>query len=107
MKKTVPTLANGRDDPLLAAGTHLDNFDGIRQAQVSRDTHRLAAIAQKQLGDTGHSKPSKGYTDSLSRLGTDGSGLQGIKISGLEQRTGRQDPFAADATATDGANADP
>jgi hypothetical protein len=40
----------------------------------------------------------------------DGSGLQGIKISGLEQRTGRQDPFVANATgpqATDGANADP
>jgi hypothetical protein len=75
-------LANGRDDPLLAAGTHLDSFDGIRQAQVSRDTHSLAAITQKQLGDTGHSKPRKGYTDSLSRLGADGSGLQGIEIRG-------------------------
>ena len=71
MEKTVPALANGRDDPLLAAGTHFDGFDGIRQAPVSRDPYRLAAIAQKQLGNTGHRKPREGYTRSLSRSGTD------------------------------------
>ena len=50
----------------MAAGTPLDSFDGIRQAQVSRDTYRLAAIAQKQLRHTGHDKPGMGYTSSLS-----------------------------------------
>jgi hypothetical protein len=45
---------------------------------VSRDPYRLAAIAQKQLGNTGHDRPRKGYTGSLSRLGADSPGLQGI-----------------------------
>jgi hypothetical protein len=109
MEKAVPALANGRDDPLLAAGTHLDSFDGIRQAQVSRDPYRLAAIAQKQLGDTGHSKPRKGYTRSLSLSGADDSCLQCIEISGFQQWVGRQDPIPAHATghqANDGAHAD-
>jgi len=84
MEKTVPALANGRDDPLLAAGTHFDGLDGIRQAQVSRDPYRLAAIAQKQLGNTGHDKPRKGYTGSLSRSGADSPGLQGIDVRAFQ-----------------------
>lgn len=67
MEKAVPALANGRDDSLQTAGTHLDGFDGIRQAQVSRDPYRLTAVAQEQLRDTGQDAPFKGYTQSLSR----------------------------------------
>ena len=71
---------------------------------------RLAAIAQKQLGDTGHSKLHAGYIRRLSRSGADSSGLNGIEISDFKRWVGRQDPFTADATgheANDGAHADP
>ena len=110
MKKAVPALTNGRDDPLLTASTHLNSFDGVRQAQVSGDAHRLAAIAQEQLGNADHDTPFKGYTESLSHSIEAGSRLQGIQICSLEKRVSRQDPLAANATghkANDGANADP
>ena len=81
---------------------------------MSRDAYRLAAVAQKQFGDTGHSKPRKGYTHSISRSGTDDSGLQCIEkcieISSFQLWVGRQDPFTADTTghqANDAAHADP
>mgnify|MGYP006279270833 CR=1 FL=1 len=110
MEKTVPTLTNRRNDPLLTASTHLDSFDGIRQAQVSGDAHRLTAIAQEQLGNADHGTPFRGYTKSLSLLFKSGLRLKGVQVSCLEKRVSRQDPLAANATgdkANDGANADP
>jgi len=51
LEEAVPAVAKRLDDPLLATGSDLHLLNGVRKPQMGGDAHRLAAVAQKQLGD--------------------------------------------------------